>query len=339
MHAPVRKLPLVVAGVALAAFILAAPSWAGEIGLQPVAPQSPNAENISNAYWFITAFVLAVFAAVETLLVVFVVRYRRRKRQRPVDGPQIHGSTKLETMWTLIPVVILFAVATFVFVELPGIIDVPGANAAGDRLEVDVEGNQFSWQFTYPNGAIAFDRMRVPVGEPVELTVTAPDWDVIHSWWIPALGGKIDAIPGRVNHTWFSAAKTGIFAGRCAELCGIQHTAMQMTVEVLPRDEFERWVSEREAEQRDGRAGGTLGQEEWTASCAKCHGLDGQGGVGPAIAASPTLQNEAALTTRVRQGVISTSPSAPSMPPVGKNWTQPQIDALFAYTKERFGGG
>jgi len=339
MHAPVRKLLPVVVGVALASLALAAPALAGDIGFQPVSPQSPNAKSITDAYWFITAFVLAVFVAVETLLVVFVVRYRRRKRDRNVDGPQIHGSTKLEAMWTLIPVVILFAVATFVLVELPGIIDVPGASAADDRLEIAVEGEQFSWQFTYPNGAIAFDRMRVPVDEPVELTVTAPDWDVIHSWWIPALGGKIDAIPGRVNHTWFSAAKAGVYTGRCAELCGVQHTDMLMSVEVMPRGQFDRWVSEREAQQRANQAGETLGQEEWVGSCAKCHGLDGQGGYGPAIAASPTLQDKAALTTRVREGVVSTSPSVPSMPPVGKNWTQEQIDALYAYTTERFGGG
>jgi cytochrome c oxidase subunit II len=339
MHAPVRKLPIVAAGAALAAFVLTTPALAGDVGIQPVTPQSPNAQNISNAYWFITAFVLAVFVVVETLLVVFVVRYRRRKRQAVVDGPQIHGSTRLETMWTLIPVVILFAVATFVFVELPGILDVPGANAAGDRVRISVRGEQFSWQFRYPNGAVAFDRMRVPVGEPVELTVTAPNWDVIHSWWIPALGGKIDAIPGRVNHTWFSATKTGVYTGSCAELCGVQHAAMLMSVEVMPRDQFDQWVSERADQQRVNQAGKTLGQEEWAGSCAKCHGLAGQGGYGPPIAQSPTLQDKAALTLRVRQGLVSNSPSVPSMPPVGKDWTQEQIDALYAYTKERFGGG
>jgi len=339
MHAPVRKLPPVVAGAALAAVVLAAPALAGNAGFQPVTPQSPNAKHITSAYWFISGFVLAVFLVVETLLVVFIVRYRRRKREVVVDGPQIHGSSRLETMWTLIPVVILFAIATFVFVQLPSILDVPGANAAGRNLRVAVVGQQFSWQFTYPNGAIAFDRMRVPAGEPVELTVTAPSWDVIHSWWIPALAGKIDAIPGRINHTWFSATKPGIYTGRCAELCGVQHAAMLMSVEVMPRDQFDAWMSQRAAQQHANLAGKTLGEEEWTASCAKCHGLDGQGLVGPAISSSPTLQNKAALTTRVREGVVSTSPSVPSMPPVGKDWTQEQIDALYTYTKERFGGG
>jgi len=339
MHAPVRKLSLVVAALALGALVLVASASAGNAGFQPVAPQSPNADSITNTFWFITAFVLVVFVGVEALLVVFVVKYRRKKRDRNADGPQIHGSTRLETLWTLIPVVILVAIATFVFVELPGIVNVPGASAAGDRIEIAVRGEQFSWQFRYANGAIAFDRMRVPLGEPVKLTVTAPDWDVIHSWWIPALGGKIDAIPGRINSTWFTASKTGIFTGRCAELCGVQHAAMQTSVEVMPRAAFENWVATRAAQQRANQAGNTLGREEWTASCAKCHGLDGQGGYGPAIASSPTLQDKEALTTRVRQGVVSTSPDVPSMPPVGRDWTQEQIDALAAYLKERFGGG
>ena len=338
MHAPVRKLPPVAAGAALAALVLTTPALAGNAGFQPVTPDSPNAESISNTFWFITAFALLVFVGVESLLIVFVVRYRRRRHQGNADGPQIHGSTKLEAWWTLIPVVILVAIATFVFVELPGVTNVPGANAAGDRLEIAVEGQQFSWQYTYPNGAIAFDRMRVPVGEPVQLVVTAPDWDVIHSWWIPALGGKIDAIPGRVNSTWFQASKTGVYAGRCAELCGVQHTDMQMTVEVLPRDQFEQWVSGRADEQRSGQAGTTLGQEEWAGSCAKCHGLDGQGNVGPAIAKSAALQDEAALTKVLRDGVSSPGQATLPMPPVGRSWTQEQIDALSAYLKERFGG-
>ena len=74
---------------------------------------------------------------------------------------------------------------------------------------VDVTGSQFTWEYRYPNGVLAVDRLRVPQGSTVELHVTAPDWDVIHSWWIPALGGKIDAIPGRVNHTWFNATGAG----------------------------------------------------------------------------------------------------------------------------------
>jgi cytochrome c oxidase subunit 2 len=332
MHAPVRKLPPAVVGALLAALFLATPALAGNGGFAPVTPDSPNAHGITAAYWFITGFVLFVLVGVEGLLVAFVFRYRRRRRPRDADGPQIHGSTRLESMWTMIPVLILIAVAAFVFVKLPDIKNVPSANAAAGRLEVAVRGQQFFWQFTYPNGAIAVDRLRVPVGEPVHLTVTAPDFDVIHSWWIPALGGKIDAIPGRTNHTWFTATKAGVYTGRCAELCGVQHAEMLMSVEAMPRDEFELWERQRSDQQQSGTAKDSLGQEEWSGACAKCHGLAGQGLVGPQIASSATLRTKTALTTLLRNGKST-------MPPVGRDWNQQQIDALAAYVKERFANG
>jgi cytochrome c oxidase subunit II len=332
MHAPVRKLPLVVVGVLVAALLAAAPALAGNGGIAPVTPNSPNAHRITDAYWFITGFVLFVFVAVEGLLVTFVFRYRRRKRARDVDGPQIHGSSRLENIWTLIPIAILVAIATFVFVKLPGIKNVPSASAAGGRLEVTVTGQQFFWQFSYPNGAVAVDRLRVPVGEPVHLTVTAPDFDVIHSWWIPALAGKIDAIPGRLNHSWFTATKAGVYTGRCAELCGVQHAMMLMSVEAMPRDRFEQWVARRAEQQRAGAAAATLGQEEWTGACARCHGLAGKGLIGPQIAGSATLQSKTALTTLLRNG-------RGRMPPVGRDWSREQIDALVAYVKEHYANG
>jgi cytochrome c oxidase subunit 2 len=330
MHAPVRKLSPVVVGALLAALFVATPALAGNGGIAPVSPKSPNAHSITDAWWFITGFIAFVFVAVEGLLLAFVFRYRRRRRARDTEGPQIHGSTKLENLWTMIPVVILVAVATFVFLKLPSIKNVPSADAAAGRLEVTVRGQQFFWQFTYPNGAIAIDRLRVPVGEPVHLTVTAPDWDVIHSWWIPALGGKIDAIPGRLNHTWFTATSAGSYSGRCAELCGVQHAAMLMTVEAMPRTEFERWVSLRAQQQTSGTAKDSLGQEEWRGACATCHGLAGQGLIGPRIAASGTLENVTALTTLLRNG-------KGQMPAVGRQWSQEQLTALAAYLKERFG--
>ena len=124
----------------------------------------------------------------------------------------------------------------------------------------------------------------MPVGEPVHLTVTAPDWDVIHSWWIPALGGKIDAIPGRINHTWFTATKAGVYTGRCAELCGVQHAEMLMSVEATAARRVREVGRAAGRAAASGTAKDSLGQEEWSGACAKCHGLAGQGLVGPQIA-------------------------------------------------------
>jgi cytochrome c oxidase subunit 2 len=329
MTPPVRT-SLTTAFVVVASLALAAPALAGNGGLSPVTPNAPGAHAITDTYWFITVFAGIVFVVVEGLLVAFVVRYRRRKKARDVEGDQIHGSNRLELLWSAAPVLILVAIATFVFVKLPSITRVPEATAAGPRLDVTVTGHQFYWEFTYPDGVITIDRLRVPAGRPVRLIVTAPDWDVIHSWWIPALGGKIDAIPGRLNHTGFTAAEPGVYVGRCAELCGVQHTAMLASVQVLPPATFDAWLAGRERLQAAGTS--VLGQEEWIGSCSKCHGLAATGLVGPAIAASPTLQDRARLAALLQNGKNL-------MPPVGRGWSAAQLDALAAYLKGRFGNG
>jgi cytochrome c oxidase subunit 2 len=332
MTAPVRRKLHVTVAVAALTLAGAANALAGNGGFAPVPPESPNAEGISQSYLFITVFALAVFLLVEGLLIAFVVRYRRRRRQRDVDGAQIHGSSRLELSWTIGPVLILFAIVVFVLVKLPGISDVPGATAGSGPLEIEVVGQQFAWQYRYPNGVVAIDRLRAPVGRPVQLRVTAPDWDVIHSWWIPALGGKIDAIPGRVNSTWFEAKRTGTFRGQCAELCGLYHAKMLARVEIMEPGAFDTWLAAQADDQSAPSA--VLGGQEWKGYCAKCHGLDASGGYGPPLAAG-TLTDDEAIDRVARAGVAR--PGRNVMPPVGRDWTREQMDSLNAYLEERFG--
>ena len=314
--------------LALLAVALAAPAAFADSGFTPVSPESPNADGIKDSYLFVSIFVLGIFVLVEGLLIAFILKYRRRKRERFEDGAPIHGSSRLEMAWTAFPVVILFLIGAFVFWELPGIKDAPEA-AAGDGLEIRVQGRQFYWQFEYPNGVIAVDHMRAPAGVPVHLEVTAPDDDVIHSWWIPALGGKIDAIPGRVNETWFQADDPGIYEGQCAELCGLEHASMTAQVEVLPQAEFAAWLDSRRAEQTAGS--GELGAETWTGVCAKCHGLYGEGGVAKALAGSALLADPHTVETIVRNGRVT---RRATMPAVGAGWTSEQVDALNSYLKQ-----
>ena len=330
MTAPVRPKLLFIAAVT--ALAVAAPASAGNGGFAPVPPESPNAEGITESYWFVSAFVLAIFLLVEGLLVAFVIRYRRRRRPRDADGVQIHGSNRLELSWTIGPVVILFLIAVFVLVKLPGIADVPGATAGGGPLEIEVVGQQFAWEYRYPNGVIAIDHLRAPAGRPVELKVTAPDWDVVHSWWIPALGGKIDAIPGRVNSTWFEAERPGLYRGQCAELCGLYHARMLAQVEVLDEARFDAWLAGEERAQQV--ASTRLGRQEWDGFCAKCHGLDGGGGYGPPLPRS-TLTDDESIDRVAREG--RALPGRDVMPPVGRDWTREQMSSLNAYLEERFG--
>ena len=331
MTPPVRRTLLLTVTVTALSLAGAAQAVAGNGGFGPVPPESPNAEGISRSYWFISVFVVAIFLLVEGLLIAFLVRYRRRHNARDLDGAQIHGSTRLELLWTAGPVVVLFVIAVFVFVELPGIADVPGARAGGP-LRIQVVGQQFAWQYRYPNGVVEIDHLRAPAGRPVELEVTAPDWEVIHSWWIPALGGKIDAIPGRANTTWFQASKPGTYKGQCAELCGLYHAKMLASVEVMDAAGFDTWLASEKADQ--SQPSSELGREEWVGYCAKCHGIDGGGGYGPALAPD-TLTKPETVDRVVREG--RSNPGRNVMPPVGRDWTREQMDSLNAYLEERFG--
>jgi cytochrome c oxidase subunit II len=197
-----RKLLLASLSLLALAFVLTGSAVAGNGGIAPPA-ETPQAQGIRDLYWIVLGITAVIFVIVEVALIVFIVQYRNRGRPLTDEGPQIRGHTRLELIWTGIPVVILVVIMGFVFYKLPGIKDIPDANAAGEKLTVEVEGRQFYWRFTYPNGAVAVNELRLPVGRPVELLVTAPANDVIHSWWIPALAGKMDAIPGKVNHLNF----------------------------------------------------------------------------------------------------------------------------------------
>jgi cytochrome c oxidase subunit II len=313
-----RKLPSFVL-VLLVALATAGIAAAGNGGLAPVTPHSPNAVRITDTYWVVFGFTAFVFVLIESLLVIFIVKYRSRGRSRAVEGAQVHGHTRLELLWTVFPVLILAAIAVVVFWELPAIDHQP--SAATNPIHITVEGHQYYWQFDYPNHARSIGTLHVPVGAVVDLKVVSPD--VIHSWWIPALGGKIQAIPGRVNHTWFRANAVGAYTGQCAELCGVFHASMLATVKAQSAQSYRTFITKT--------APATLGAQEWSGVCATCHGNLGQGGYGPAISNNTIITQPAALAGILRNGVNGTTGA---MPPVGNTWTNGQILALVRYMQK-----
>jgi len=324
MPASVVRFPRVLALGVLLALVLAGAAAAGGGGLAPPSAASPNEGGIRAIYWLILGVTGAIFVLVEGALILFIFRYRSRGRARAVEGPQVIGHTKLELAWTAAPVVILAVIAGFVFWKAPGISHASAAGVGGPNQAIQVQGHQFYWQFVYPNGAISIDTLRIPVNQKIELAITSPD--VAHSWWVPALGGKLDAIPGRVNHMSIRATKDGSYRGQCAEFCGLQHAAMIAHVEVLEREDYEAWVTGR------GRQPSELGRETFEGVCAKCHGLSGQGDIGPPISQSPILGDREALTTIIRHGGVR-------MPPVGKTWSDAQLNSLIGYLHTRFKTG
>jgi cytochrome c oxidase subunit 2 len=307
---------LVVAAVVLAA------SWfgfSGRQGLSPVEPASPGAEGIDDVYGFIGLFAVLIFLSVMVPLALIIARYRERGLPRDADGPQIRGNVRLELLWTAIPVLIVIAIAGYTLYKAGGIEDPAKADGGETRdpdLRITVEGRQFYWRYVYENGAVAIDRLRIPVDRLVELEVSAPEWDVQHSYWAPALGGKVDAIPGTTNHLRWLPERTGIFDGKCAELCGLQHTAMDFDVEVLSGDEYDRWVEEAAADTGD------LGESIFNNVCAKCHFAAPE--YAPNIAGNPILGNPEQVRDLVTNG-------QGRMPPVGRDWTERELDALTEY--------
>jgi len=317
MPPPVARFRRALTCVALLALGLAGTAAAGNGGVAPPSPASPGAAHIRSVYWLILGVSAAIFLLVELTLVVFVVRYRSAGRPREVEGAQIRGHTKLELAWTAGPVLILAVIVGFVFYEISGING--NSSAATTAPAIRIEGHQYYWEFIYPNGKVAIDDLRLPFDKPAHFEIVSTDVD--HSWWIPALGGKVDAIPGRTNRATWRPTKLGTFHGQCAEFCGLLHTEMLATVEVVPPDEFQAWLQSRTADE--------VGHDTFNGVCAKCHGLSGQGLVGPPISQSPLLADREALTVLLRNG-------RNAMPPVGNDWSEEQLNATIDYLQKRF---
>ena len=318
-----RKVTLCVLVVG-AALALAAVAHAGNGGFAPETPHSPNAGRINDAYKLIGLLTGIIFVVVEASLLWFIFRYRRRGRPRDAEGPQIHGATRLELIWTAVPVFILVAIAAFVFYKLPGIRHVPTARAQGGPLVIRVDGHQFYWQFTYPNGNVSIQELHVPANRVVRLDIHSEDVD--HSWWIPELGGKFDAIPGITNHTWLQANRAGTYRGQCGEFCGAFHAEMVARVVAEPGGAYRSYVANLAKPM-------ILGGQEWRGVCATCHGMTGKGGYGPAIATNQILVQKQTLEKIVRNGQNIRRPLSSYMPPVARGWNDFQLKALEVYLK------
>jgi cytochrome c oxidase subunit 2 len=246
-----RLLGLAVAGVALATSGAAS----AELG-QPAAWEytlqgsaSPVMDNITWFHNFLFVLITVITLFVLALLVIVVVKFNARAN--PVPSRTTHN-TLIEVAWTLIPVLILVGIAVPSFRLLFQELDIPKAD-----LTIKATGKQWYWSYAYPdNGKFEFDsllaqdkqprllgvdnEMVVPVNKVVRVQTTGAD--VIHSFAVPAFGIKIDAIPGRLNETWFKATKTGMFYGQCSELCGKDHAFMPIAVRVVNDQEFASWV-------------------------------------------------------------------------------------------------
>ena len=242
-----------------AAFLLSSCEAPG--GVSPIfpTPVSPNGQGIYDTYIGISIPAIIIFLGVELALLWVVIKYRRSKQPAGYVPPQIHGNFRLEVVWTAVPLVVVLAIAVYSFNELQRDFQ-PITNY---DFEVVVSGHQFGWNYTYPQaggftihqeGTLAGDvtPFVVPVNTLIRLRMQGTD--VIHSWWVPAISGKTDAVPGYDNFTWLKIDRVGVWRGECAELCGVGHSTMQIIVQSMTPSDFDAWVQQQVAAQHAARS-------------------------------------------------------------------------------------
>lgn len=259
------------------------------------APQSggsPNADQISDLYKITLYIALVIFVGVEGALGYALYKFRARKG---AVAAQIRGNTRLEIGWTVGAALVLVVLAVITFVKLGSIQNPPNTGPTGDTLvgqsgelyatadrhlppngkslNITVIGRQYIWQYVYPGAAnpdglgapYSYEEMVVPTETTVTLDIVSSD--VVHSWWIPALGGKFQAVPGYHNYAWFkipasSSGKPLVFHGQCANMCGRGHARMIATVRALPPAQFDAWLAEQKHELEEANAAAKLEREK-----------------------------------------------------------------------------
>jgi cytochrome c oxidase subunit 2 len=268
-----RRLLIAALSVAGLVLLVAAPGALAD-AITPESGPSENANDIDTLYKIALYIAIVIFLIVEGTLIWSLVRYRYR-RGSP-EAVQIRGNTPLELGWTVGAALILVVLTSVTFFYLDDIQDPPpsdrgglGASASqlaaigqpdpprsgGPTLNIDVNGQQYLWRYDYPGEPqlFSYHEMVVPTGTTVTLDISASD--VIHSWWIPKLGGKADGVPGHVNETWFKIARgeEGVYRGQCAELCGAGHADMRAQVRAVTPREFEAWAERTRADIRESQ--------------------------------------------------------------------------------------
>jgi cytochrome c oxidase subunit II len=248
----------------LAVALLIAPAAFANF-ITPKAGGSPNASKIDSLYKIILYIAAVVFMIVVGTLLYSLFKFRAKKG---AVAAQIHGNTRLEVSWTVAAALILVAITVITFVKLPGIINPPNSNPGvvlsasvteptppnGKQVRICVQGRQYIWRYTYGSGCLnnyftnklpySYTEMEAPAGATVVLDIQSTD--VIHSWWIPSLGGKVDAVPGYTTYTWFKALHPGLFHGQCAQLCGRNHAAMLAQVRVVSPAQYQAWLTQQQ---------------------------------------------------------------------------------------------
>lgn len=278
--------------LALAVLLLAT----GPVGAQTTAstmqPAGPVAELQNNLFWLVFWIGAGIFVTVVSILLYAMIRFRARRGDEKRIPKQIEGSTALEIAWTIIPVILVIIIAV---PTVQGIFELSSPPEDAETMAVTVTGHQWWWEFEYPEyGIVTANELHIPTGKVIDISLISND--VIHSFWVPNLAGKMDVnpmrdepLPGSVNKMWFQADRPGVYFGQCAEFCGVNHATMRFRVVAHEPEDFEAWLEGRELsvataslpitdEEYEGHAElVATGRQLFATRCASCHLIEGAG--------------------------------------------------------------
>lgn len=299
-------------------------------------------------------------------VVVFGIMFYSMIVHRKANGAKaanFHDSTALEILWTVVPFLILFAMAYPATKTLVKLYD-----TSESEVDIVITGYQWYWKYEYLDQDVSFfsrlstpqeqirneapkgehyllevdEPLVIPVNKKVRFLVTSND--VIHAWWVPDLAVKRDAIPGYVNESWAKVEKPGTYRGVCAELCGKDHGFMPIVVKAVPEDEYTEWLAQRreEAEKIKALTSKTFtmdelmvqGEQVYAKACMACHGAQGEGGVGRAIAGSPIVNGS--LTAHI-DIIVNGSRVNPAMAAYRETLSEVDTAAVITYQRNAFG--
>ncbi|WP_077614453.1 cytochrome c oxidase subunit II [Caenibacillus caldisaponilyticus] len=247
-------------------------SGCGKEGVSALEPLGPVAKDQADLMLISVLIMVVVVLVVGFIYFYVLIRFRKRKGQEDYIPKQVEGNTTLEIVWTVIPIVLLCILAVPTVPKTFSLSDTHSAKKES-ALEIEVSANQFWWQFTYPKQKVTTAQdVVIPTDRPVVFKLTSND--VIHSFWVPALGGKVDANPGQVTTLKLEADKEGTYRGRCAELCGSSHALMYFNVKAVSSAEFDRWIKEMKAgPDQPASASAKQGEQLFKQNCMSCHAV------------------------------------------------------------------
>lgn len=229
---------------------------------------NPTAQAVDNVLIYIFGFSAILLLGITVVTIYFVVKYRRSKYPEPTS--QVHSNFWLETLWTVLPTLIVLTMFWYGWVNYVGLRDIPKG-----AMEIKATARMWSWQFEYPDGRRE-SKLYVPVNKPIKVDLYSID--VLHNFFVPAFRVKRDAVPGMENYIWFEAPEPGSYDIFCAEYCGVGHADMITTVEALSQEDFAEWSKTLEPT-ADPRGLIVLNEQ----GCTGCHSLDGSDGIAPSL--------------------------------------------------------